>query len=154
MVMSTIKGTQCSIGTQEISCSKLSFRELSFGADVPLLREEPYSISVDRSEFVEKFRSIYDAWIEDQKADDIQTGRPAPSYLQSLGYPSLETLMEHPVEFEDLIKCYLAQDILAAFLDPKVKPGDGVEWIANSITEVQVTERGIVLSGLAFPRQD
>lgn len=153
MVTTAINGTHCSIGDQKISCSLLSFRELSFGSDASPLRVEPYSILVERGEFLNKFRSIYDEWIEDQKADDLKTGNPSPSYFHDLGYPSLEAFMNHPDEFQDLIKCYLPLDTLAAFLELKVGSRDGVKWIANSIDEVAIFDDGVKISGSAFPRQ-
>jgi hypothetical protein len=89
------------------------------------------------------------AFVENMKLDYEKTGDMDPKYLHDLGYPMIDTLVQHEASFCELIRVYLYSELFRHSF-PWSPPYRDVRWIINSIDAVRCRGRAIEVLGQVF----
>jgi len=107
-------------------------------------------VQIDRDSFIEAVRPEYEAWLESEQESRAKNSPDYAEYISDLGFPALETLLDHPFEFNDLFTSVLPQEVLAACVGENF---DSMCWVINSVDKAEAIGSRVVLTCKAFARQ-
>lgn len=103
-----------------------------------------YEIRLSTAKFIELLEKEYVSARDEIKEDDLACGDS--SAFKETGYCSLQELLKHEEQLEDIIQTYLDRALLK-----KIFTGDrDGQYVINSLDSVRVIDENILLTGRVF----
>ncbi len=131
---------------QPVPPHTLGWPAMNFGQfrwDAPL---GSYVLEIPREAFVERLHAAYERYAAELRADDLHDPDGVP-HLREIGYPPLGVVLDHPRQFEELVRVFLYEDVFAAFLPP---PSPAATFLLNSVDSATVSAELVVIRGRGY----
>ena len=140
---------KASVAGIEVNPSVLAPRNIDFGQSGGPVSAIPYEIAFTLSDLRPEFFRHYAEWVVDMREfpdpdDEIE------AQLRALGWPSLGVLAEVEREVFAVVMLCLGYDALID-LEHGRDPMVCVEYVPNTVDEVELRGKNIVMRGEAFP---
>ena len=120
------------VAGKTVTTEQVTFNERVFGKSAKA--SATLSLETSYDAFAKRFAPIYEAALDELRADDAVTGRFSPPFAGATHYPSLDELFALPDDQRmEMIDAFFAVDILRLLL-PEAAPG--ARWTVRSLTGV------------------
>jgi hypothetical protein len=143
----------CFVGDTVVPPSSLTRREMNFGQPVAGIAPISYRIEVDAGQFADLIREPYARLVRELIEDDPNDDGSFAEInrLRNEGWPELEKLLkDDPTLLFDVVREWLAFDLLDAALRADPVEATKATYAINSVLRIRTSDGRVCLTGEAL----